>query len=68
MEPGTKDILWKGIIEDLFADFLRFFYERADEVFDMDQGFAFLDKELGQLYPGEEYPASKVRRQAGKSV
>jgi hypothetical protein len=58
MRPGVKDILWKGIIEDLFADFLRFFYANADEVFDMARGFDFLDKELGQLYPGEDvrYP------------
>lgn len=48
----AKDILWKGIIEDLFSDFLRFFYTDADEVFDMEKGFDFLDKELGELYPG----------------
>jgi hypothetical protein len=32
MKPKAKDILWKGIIEDLFADFLRFFYAYADEL------------------------------------
>lgn len=47
-----NDILWKGILEDLFADFLRFFYTNADEIFDIDRGFEFLDKELEQLYPG----------------
>jgi hypothetical protein len=48
----AKDILWKGIIEDLFSDFLCFFYPDADEVFDIEKGFDFLDKELGELYPG----------------
>jgi hypothetical protein len=51
MLQNAKDILWKGIIEELFADFLRFFYADADELFDMERGFDFLDKELGQLYP-----------------
>lgn len=52
MSVSVKDILWKGIIEDLFSDFLRFFYPDADELFDMDKGVEFLDKELGELYPG----------------
>ena len=54
MTPKAKDVLWKGIIEDLFADFLRFFYAGADELFDMDRGFEFLDKELAQLYSGQD--------------
>ena len=40
------DTLWKGILEDLFDDFLRFFYLNADDIFDMSRGFDFLDKEL----------------------
>jgi hypothetical protein len=44
MSVNAKDILWKGIIEDLFSDFLRFFYPDADELFDMEKGFDFLDK------------------------
>ncbi|HMH23043.1 MAG TPA: hypothetical protein VK563_14765 [Puia sp.] len=50
----ANDTLWKGILEDLFADFLRFFYVHADKIFDMDKGFEFLDKELDQLYPGAD--------------
>ncbi|WP_153799349.1 hypothetical protein [Foetidibacter luteolus] len=52
------DILWKGILENVFDDFLRFFFSNADELFDMEKGFAFLDKELAQLYPQGEgtYP------------
>ena len=43
------DSLWKGILEDLFADFLRFFFSNADEVFDMKKGFEYLDKEMAQI-------------------
>jgi hypothetical protein len=32
MKPD--DSLWKGILEDLFADFLRFYFSNADEIFD----------------------------------
>ena len=45
------DSLWKAILEDIFADFLRFFIEDADSIFDMSKGFQFLDKELEQLFP-----------------
>jgi hypothetical protein len=53
------DALWKGILEDLFDDFLRFFFDNADEVFDMNRPFEFLDKELEQIFPtnqDEFYP------------
>ena len=45
------DTLWKGILEDLFDDFLRFIYPDADNLFDMARGFDFLDKELEDLFP-----------------
>ena len=45
------DTLWKGILEDLFDDFLRFIYPNADDIFDMARGFDFLDKELEDLFP-----------------
>ena len=48
------DTLWKGILEDLFDDFLRFFYLNADDIFDMSRGFDFLDKELEDLFPQPE--------------
>ena len=48
------DSLWKAILEDIFDDFLRFFFENADEIFDMNRGFEFLDKELEQLFPIQE--------------
>ena len=46
-----NDLLWKGVLEDLFDDFLRFFYPEADRLFDFEKGFEYLDKELDQLFP-----------------
>ncbi|SHM97891.1 Rpn family recombination-promoting nuclease/putative transposase [Mucilaginibacter sp. OK098] len=46
-----NDLLWKAALEDLFDDFLRFFYPNADELFNLDKGFEYLDKELDQLFP-----------------
>jgi predicted transposase/invertase (TIGR01784 family) len=48
-----NDLLWKATLEDLFDDFLRFFYPDADELFDLSRGFEYLDKELEQLFPPE---------------
>ncbi|MCU0340054.1 MAG: Rpn family recombination-promoting nuclease/putative transposase [Spirosomaceae bacterium] len=38
-------------MEDVFDDFLRFFFKNAEELFDFEQPFEFLDKELEQLFP-----------------
>lgn len=46
-----KDQLWKGILDELFDDFLRFFIADADEIFDFSRKIDFLDKELPQIYP-----------------
>ena len=46
-----KDNLWKGILEDILDDFLRFMHPDADEIFDFGRGITFLDKELEQLFP-----------------
>ncbi len=51
MKHRKSDILWKVILEEVFADLLRFIYPDADEVYDMERGFAFLDKELAELDP-----------------
>lgn len=45
------DLLWKGILEEVFDDFLRFMYEEADAVYDLNKEIAFLDKEIEQLFP-----------------
>ncbi|WP_316815377.1 hypothetical protein [Pedobacter nyackensis] len=48
------DELWKGILDDIFEDFLRFFFADAGGLFDFDKKFAFLDKEFNRLFPPEE--------------
>lgn len=60
MARSNGDIYWKGILEDLFADFLRFFYTDADELFDIDRGFEFLEQECEKLFPisDSEHPKS----------
>jgi hypothetical protein len=49
-----NDILWKGIIEEVFDDLLRFIFPEADKVFDIGRGFEFMDKELAKMYPEPE--------------
>lgn len=49
-----NDYLWKGIIEHVSDDFLRFFFPDADAIFDMEKGFSYLDKELAELFPRED--------------
>jgi len=51
---NRNDILWKGILEDLFADFLIFFIPNAPILIDFERGFEFLDKELDQIFPPDE--------------
>ena len=43
------DSLWKAILEDSFADFLRFFFSNADAIFNIKKGFEYLDKEMAQI-------------------
>jgi hypothetical protein len=49
-----NDILWKGMLEEVFDDLLRFVFPGADRIFDMSRGFEFLEKELGEMYPEPE--------------
>jgi predicted transposase YdaD len=46
-----NDILWKGMLEEVFDDLLRFVFKQAEEVFDLKRGFEFLDKELSEICP-----------------
>ena len=48
------DALWKGLIEDLADDFLKFFFPNAEEIFDLNRKISFLDKELEQLFPNTQ--------------
>ena len=50
----TRDILWKGIIEDLFDDFLRYFFPDFSQKVNFRKKFEFLDKELDALLPEAE--------------
>jgi predicted transposase YdaD len=51
------DILWKVVMEEVFEDLLRFVFTDADQVYDIERGFEFLDKELAEMYPE---PAKKT--------
>lgn len=48
------DALWKGILEDLFDDFLLFYFPESIETIDFTKKFVFLDKELEQLFPNTQ--------------
>jgi hypothetical protein len=48
------DALWKGLIEDLADDFLKFYFPNAEEIFDLNRKISFLDKELEQLFPNNQ--------------
>lgn len=56
---NKNDYLWKGILENVTDDFLRFFFKDADTLFDLEKGFSFLDKELADLFPDEEGKSPK---------
>lgn len=48
----NKDILWKGVLQWVLDDLLRFVFPNADQVFDFQKKFGYLDKELAELNPG----------------
>ena len=56
IETHRNDILWKGILEDIFPDFLTFFIPDAPEQIDFERRFEFLDKELEQLERQPGFP------------
>ncbi|HVW59697.1 MAG TPA: hypothetical protein VHC48_06675, partial [Puia sp.] len=51
MKRRKSDILWKVVLEEVFDDLLRFIFPDADQVYDMERGFEFLEKELAEMYP-----------------
>lgn len=59
-----EDTLWKGVIEELVEEFIRFFFPEAVETNDFSKGFVFLDKELEKLSPDAE----SRRRHADKLI
>lgn len=54
MRRRNDDILWKGILEEVFDDLLRFLFPAADKLFNLQRRFEFLDKELGEMHPEPE--------------
>lgn len=71
-----QDIFWKGLLEWLFDDLLRFVFVDADRVFDLQAPMDFMDKELAQICadPGgdslvrfvDKLVKVKLKRQPGK--
>jgi len=49
-----NDILWKGILEEVFPDLLMFLFTDTESRFNMKRKVVFLDKELAELYPEPE--------------
>jgi len=47
----SVDLLWKTIIEDLFEDFMHFFFPSHVREIDFMRPPEFLDKELAKLFP-----------------
>jgi predicted transposase/invertase (TIGR01784 family) len=48
------DSLWKSLLEDIFDDFLLFFFKENSALFNFEKGFEFLNNELAQLFPDDE--------------
>lgn len=57
--PKKNDELLKAIFEDNFPDFLRFMYAEAEDIFDLDRGLTFMDKELLEIIPDRERKKGK---------
>ena len=43
----VNDYLWKGVLEDIFDDFLRFMHPNADEIFDFGRADSYITEFLG---------------------
>ncbi|RZF57876.1 RpnC/YadD family protein [Sphingobacterium corticibacterium] len=57
--PKQNDELLKGAFEENFADFLRFLYPDADDIFDFSKSIQFMDKELLAIVPDRERKKGK---------
>ena len=51
MSKLTPDQLWKSIIEDLFEEFVHFFFEEDANQIDFSKGYEFLNQELQTINP-----------------
>jgi len=52
------DILWKGMLEEIFEDLLRFVDPGISKELDLSRGVEFLDKELAEMYPEPQKKSS----------
>jgi len=52
------DTLWKGILEDIFDNFLVFIFKEKAAIFDFTKDFEFLNNELAQIFPVDETAAA----------
>jgi len=55
---GKYDILWKGMLEEVFEDLLLFVNPEIAKELDLSRGVEFLDKELAEMYPEPEKKSS----------
>lgn len=60
------DSLWKGLLEVIFDDVLRFLFPQAGEFIDLGKGFEYLDKEL--IDPAPSPGAKPDNRRVDKLV
>lgn len=65
---NRDDQLIKSVIEHLFDDLLRFFFDNADEIFDFSKGFEFLEQELDQIDPPKNNGEQHTRRYVDKLI
>ncbi len=50
----SQDSVWKDVIEELFEDFLAFFFPQMHRDIDYSKGYDFLDKELQKIMDRDE--------------
>ncbi|MEK7727730.1 MAG: hypothetical protein AAB354_04910 [candidate division KSB1 bacterium] len=55
-----QDSPWKEVLEDLFEEFLEFFFPEVHRDLDLSKGYEFLDKELQQILVESETGARVV--------
>ncbi len=55
-----QDSPWKEVLEDLFEEFLEFFFPEVHRDLDFSKGYEFLDKELQQILVESETGARVV--------
>ncbi len=60
MSVKRHDVLFKGALEDFFADFLKIIFPDAEQLFNFPKGFIFLEQELAEITPGKQAAHPKI--------